>query len=709
MVTTMLELVRWRGALCLLLLCVQSNEIAAEHNTAANVLLITVDTLRADRLNCYGYPSASTPVIDQLANEGFRFEQAYTQVPLTLPSHYSILSGTYPFYHGVRDNSQLTKKKPILVSELLQQNGYRTGAFVGSFMLDSRFGLNRGFELYFDQFDLSRNQGFDLSHIERPAGEVVQNALRWITENNRTFFAWVHLFDPHDPYSPPEPFKSRFAHSPYDGEIAYVDHSIGILLAGLKEKGLLANTHILLTADHGEGMGEHKEHTHGFFAYDSTLHVPLIIRPANPFGKGKAIGDLAQSIDIAPTILRLVGLQPPEEMQGRSLAGLLKPKNNSTEAQPDAVNRQGYFETFYPLRQFGWSELRGIRTARYKFIEAPKPELYDLSADPYEKRNRYEDQQAVANQLREMLQEQVAKYVPTGELRQGRPLDPETLQMLQSLGYVATAGMNSTSALATRADPKEKIEIYNKILQALASANQDQASVAIRLLEEVLHEAPEAVSVRLILGLQHEKLGDLNRAIQEFSRVLTDDPQNSLAAFNLAQAWLKQRRADEAIRWHLYTLKVDPTFSQSHAALGIIYRNQKRWPQSIAEFRKALEFGPDYASHHNLSRIYALQGRLAEALEHAQEAVNLQPKQAESYDLIGSVYFLKKQMPEAERCYEQVIRLNPQSETGLINLAKVYLETGRPDKARNALQQALKVNPNQKVAHSLLTQLDDRR
>jgi arylsulfatase A-like enzyme/Flp pilus assembly protein TadD len=704
MVTTMFVLVRWTGVLCVLLLL--QNEIGAEARTETNVLLITVDTLRADRLHCYGYQAGSTPVIDQLATEGFRFEQAFTQVPLTLPSHHSILSGTYPFYHGVRDNSQLAKKKPALVSELLRRNGYRTGAFVGSFMLDARFGLNRGFDLYFDHFDVSRNQRFDLSHIERPAEEVVQNALRWITENNRKFFAWVHLFDPHDPYSPPEPFKSRFPHSPYDGEIAYVDHTIETLFTGLKEKGLLANTHVILTGDHGEGLGEHEEFTHGFFVYDSTLHVPLIIRPAHLVGKGQAIGDLVQTIDIAPTILRLLGLQPTGEMQGRSVAGLLRPNDSVTRGAP--ANQEGYFETLYPLRQFGWSELRGIRTARYKYIEAPKPELYDLFADPHEKKNLFQNQQAVANQMREVLRKQAANYLPTEEPRQGGALDPETLQMLQSLGYVAAAGMNTTRAPATRADPKEKIETYKKVVQALASANHGQSSVAVRLLEQVLGEAPEAISVRLILGLQQEKLGDLNKAIQQFSRVLAEDPQSSIAAFNLAQAWLQQGRVDEATAWHQYTLKIDPSFSQSYDALGIIYRNQKRWPESIAQFRKALEFGPDYTSHHNLSRIYALQGRLAEALEHAQEAVNLQPQQAESYDLIGSIYFLKKQMPEAERCYEQVIQLNPRSETGLVNLAKVYLETGRRDKARDTLRQALKVNPNQKVAHTLLTQLGDR-
>jgi arylsulfatase A-like enzyme/Tfp pilus assembly protein PilF len=698
-------LVCWTCSLYLLLQLPQPKGMGAEGNSGGNILLITVDTLRADRLSCYGYPSALTPLIDRLAAQGFRFTNAYAQVPLTLPSHYSILSGTYPFYHGIRDNSQTVKNGPTLVNEVLQRNGYRTGAFVGSFILDSRFGLGRGFDVYGDDFDVSRAQGFDLSHVERPAEEVVQKALRWITESNGRYFAWVHLFDPHDPYSPPEPFKSRFARSPYDGEIAYVDHAIGILLAGLTEKGLLANTHIILTGDHGEGLGEHREFTHGLFVYDSTLHVPLIIRPANALETGRSIGGLVQSIDIAPTILRLVGLQSPQEMQGRSLLGLLKLSNDDTKAEQTPVNQQAYFETFYPLRQFGWSELRGIRTARYKYIEAPEPELYDLSTDPYETKNLYRHRQSVAAQTREMLREHTAKYAFTGNSGRERTPDPESLQLLQSLGYVAAVGMKTTSALTTRADPKAKIDVYGKILQALASANQGQTSLAVRLLEEVLEGAPEVLSARLILGLQYEKLGDLSKAAQQFSRVLADDPQNALAAFNLAQACLKQGRQDEAINWYRYTLKTDPTFTQSHNALGIIYRNRKEWSRAAEEFQKALEFGPDYTAHHNLSAIFALQGRFDQALEHAQEAVRIEPTKEESYNLLGSAYFLKKQMPEAERCYLKVIDLNPQSDTALINLAKVYMETRRPDKARTALQGALKVNPNHEVARRLLARL----
>lgn len=690
---------------CLVLLSIVHNCHAGDKSNA-NILLITVDTLRADRLKCYRYPRASTPVIDQLAAEGFRFERAYAQVPLTLPSHYSILSGTYPFTHGVRDNSQLVKNGPPLVSEVLQRNGYRTGAFVASFILDSRFGLNRGFDFYCDDFDVAQAHGSDLSHVERPAEEVVQRALRWITGNNGRFFAWVHLFDPHDPYSPPEPFKSRFARSPYDGEIAYVDYSIGILFKGLRAKGLLENTHILLTGDHGEGLGEHGELTHGFFVYDSTLHVPLIVRPANRPSLGKSIAQLVQSVDIAPTLLRLVGLKPPQEMQGHSLLGLMESADDKLYRRPASNDGYAYFETYYPLRQLGWSELMGIRTGKHKYIDAPHPELYDSSSDPSEKQNLYGQQQALAGSLKEELRRLVTRYAAQQLPKQQVTLHPSVIERLQSLGYVAYSRGDPLGPPLVRADPKDKLGVYSKILEGLALANRSEPASAARVLEEVLREAPEATSARMILGVQYEKLGDYGKASRQFARALADDPASGLASFNLAQSCARLGKIDEAISWYQRTLEIDPSYSMAHTALGIIYRNGQQWRQAIEECQKALISGPDSAAHYNLSGIYAIQGQLDQALKEAEEAVRLQPNQAEYHGMLGSVHLLRKQMPEAERAYLHAIELNPGSVPALVNLAKVYVQTGQLEKGRFRLEQALKLDPNQVEARRTLGQLE---
>ncbi len=693
---------------CLLALLVFTDESPAKDKSSSNILLITVDTLRADRLNCYGYSAASTPVMDQLAAEGFRFERAFAQVPLTLPSHYSILSGTYPFYHGIRDNSQPVKTGPILVSEILQRAGYRTGAFVGSFMLDSRFGLKRGFDFYCDNFDVGRTHGSDLSHIERPAGEVVQNALRWITAGTGKFFAWVHLFDPHDPYIPPEPFKSRFAGSPYDGEIAYVDYEIGILLTSLRTMGLMDSTHILLTGDHGEGLGEHGEPTNGFFAYDSTLHVPLIIHPANQPGRGKSIGRLVQSVDIAPTLLRLAGIQPPQEMQGHSLLELMESIENKVGRTPASNEGVAYFETFYPLRQFGWSELRGIRKGEYKYIDAPRPELYEMLSDPGEKQNLCQHQQALASSMKEILRKHLSRYSSERPPGQEVSLNLETRERLQSLGYIAYSKGATQGPASERSDPKDKLEVYSKILDGLALANRGQSTLAARALEEALNQAPEATSARIILGVQYEKLGDYGKASQQFARALADDPGNGIASFNLAQSCAKMGKTDEAISWYQRTLDVDPGFSMAHTALGIIYRNRRSWPQAIGQFQKALAGGPDSAAHYNLSGIFALQGQLDQALKESEEAIKLQPDQAEYHGMLGSIYLLRKQMPEAERAYLRAIELNPGSAPALVNLAKVYAETGQMEKARIRLRQAMKLDPNQGTARRMLDQLERR-
>ena len=696
------------GLLCLLVCSAGTKPKGPEPSEGTNVLLITVDTLRADHLGCYGYSAASTPVIDKLAAQGFRFTKAYAQVPLTLPSHYCILTGTYPFYHGVRDNSRGNPEGPPLVSEVLKKAGYRTGAFVGSAMLDSRFGLNRGFDDYFDHFDVSRSGGVDFSHIERPAGDVVRSAIQWIGSGRGKFFAWIHLFDPHDPYSPPEPFKTRFARSPYDGEIAYVDQAIGMLVDFLKEKGQFANTDIIFTGDHGEGLGDHGEFTHGFFIYEPTIHVPLIIRVANSAPAGKAIDHLVQSVDIAPTILRLARLQVGADMQGESLLGLLDESEHSEAGEASTGNHSIYFETFYPLKEFGWSELLGIRMGRHKYIEAPRPELYDLSADPDERRNLYSSHTALAAHFKEMLRSEVAKYAQAQRNTPATTPDPTTVDLLRSLGYVGYVGglkLQLASRTGPRPDPKDKIDVYINILHALSLANEGQSPAAARILEEVLRDDPEVTSARLILGVQYEKMGKLESAAQQFARSLSDEPDSALAAFNLAQVLEQLGKVDDAIPMYQRVLKIDPTFSPGHTALGVIYRKRRQLPEALGVFVKALELGPNFTARYNLAGIQALEGQLDRALENAREAVTLQPSLPESYNILGSVYYLRNEMPQAERAFLKVLDLHPQSDAALTNLAEVYAQTGRAQLARVTLRRALAINPKQEAARRLLAQL----
>src|SRR3981081_514121 len=342
-----------------------------------NVVIITIDTLRADHLGCYGYRKSKPPNIDALAADGARFTRAFTAVPVTLPSHTAMLTGTYPMLSGMHDFSgnKLSPQQPTLAT-VLKQSGYVTGAVVASAVLDSRFGLNNGFDFYYDHFDFNRLQESNLEEMERPGNVVADVTLDWLEKNYKnTFLLWMHLYDPHYPYRPPAPYSEQYKDRLYDGEIAFADAQIGRLIAFLKAKDLYRNTIIVLTGDHGESLGEHGERTHGFFVYNATLHVPVIIHLPQATSSVKTISAVVSLVDLIPTVLQVLKVDPPAQAQGRSLLPLMM-------AKTEEESRSIYAETFLPRLHFNWSELRSVETEKYKFIEAPRPELYDLSRAP---------------------------------------------------------------------------------------------------------------------------------------------------------------------------------------------------------------------------------------------------------------------------------------------------------------------------------------
>ncbi|HEY3233156.1 MAG TPA: sulfatase, partial [Polyangiaceae bacterium] len=391
-------------------------------NGAAPLILITVDTLRADRLECYGYTQIKTPHINRLATDGSLFSNAFAHVPLTLPSHWSILTGTYPTFHGVRHNAYAEPRRDTpSLAEALKSGGYASAAFVGSFVLDRRFGLARGFDYYFDNFSASRHEGVSPADVERRGDEVVKAFAGWLAHQTHSrFFAWIHLFDPHAPYDPPEPFRSLYSGPPYDGEVAFIDRLVGEIVSLLQSK--YPNATIIFTADHGEALGEHGEETHGLFLYDASLHVPLIVKTGGT-RKGSVIDSQVRSIDIAPTLLALAGLQRPGSMQGTNLVPLLRGGRSKAPSS-------SYSETYYPTYGFGWSELRSVRTEQFKYIDAPRPELYDLASDPKESRNLVASNGAAAARMKDLLFETVR--LSSGGVPREAPLerkvDPATLE-----------------------------------------------------------------------------------------------------------------------------------------------------------------------------------------------------------------------------------------------------------------------------------------
>ena len=438
-----------------------------------NVILITVDTLRADHVGCYGAKQVKTPTIDALASDGIQFERSLSQVPLTWPSHAAILTGTYPFQNGVQDFTAPPLGPQFrTVAQAFHAAGYATGAVVSSFVLDRSWGLARGFDFYDDAFSPASFQQKDLGLVDRRAGESVSRTLTWLGKTRRPFFLWLHLYDPHSPYDPPEPYRTAYKDHLYDGEIAYADHELARLIAWLKGRGLYDGSAIVFVSDHGESLGDHGEREHGFFLYHSTTQVPLIVKP--PASRRRQAGKVTvpvETVSIAPTLLALPGIHDPIEKQFQ--AKPLPTGRSGDAAQGSAPDVAAYSETFYPFSSFGWSPLHALESTRYHYIDAPQPELYDVETDPEEKTNLAAQQPAVIAVLRSRLREKLhdhpfaAPEAAGASKSSGSALSPEAAEKLQALGYVAYRSPVSEAQLAAGlADPKAKIEEFNAILEA---------------------------------------------------------------------------------------------------------------------------------------------------------------------------------------------------------------------------------------------------
>ncbi len=455
---------------------------------APNVILITIDTVRADHLGCYGATDVKTPTLDALARDGVVFERAISQVPLTWPSHAAILTGTYPFQNGVQDfTGQPLDPRFRSVAQVFKQQGYATGAVVSAFVLDRSWGLARGFDFYDDAFSAETFRQKDIGLVDRKAGESVTHAISWLQKPaRRPFFFWLHLYDPHSPYDPPEPFRTQYRSHPYDGEIAYADHELGRLIAWLKQNRLYDRTAIVVLSDHGESLGEHGEKEHGFFVYNSTVHIPLIVKP--PAGSGFRPGRVAapvETVAVAPTLTRLAGMKDEIQKQFPH-PGLLEDQAKSEDA--------AYSESFYAFSSFGWSPLHALQTSRYHYIEAPTRELYDVIADPQEKNNLAPQQTATVAVLEDKLQ----SLLRQNPFKPGEPgtsgLSPDALEKLQALGYVAYRSPVSPEALAAGLpDPKSKLWEFNAILEAADAFQAGDVDRGKGLLAKVRESDPEDV------------------------------------------------------------------------------------------------------------------------------------------------------------------------------------------------------------------------
>ncbi len=622
--------------------------------SAPNVVLITIDTLRADHLGCYGYLQIKTPNIDGLAADGARFAHAFTPVPVTLPSHTAMLTGTYPMLSGMHDFSgnKLSPQQPTLAT-VLKQAGYVTGAVVASAVLDSRFGLNQGFDYYYDHFDFSRLDEANLDEMERPGNVVADQVLDWLGKNSqRKFFLWMHLYDPHYPYHPPAPYSRDYATQPYDGEIAFADEQVGRLLRFLKEKGLYQNTVIVLSGDHGESLGEHGEKTHGFFIYNATMHVPLIIHLPGKSG-APVVGDPVSLVDLMPTVLAAVAVDTPSQVQGRSLLPALRGEKADHE-------RTVYGETFLPRIHFNWSELRGAENLKYHFIDAPRPELYDLTNDPGEQRNLFLDKKAVGEEMRAKLAGLIRDYSAGKELAEKTGLDPALMERLKALGYAGfSGGGDLTITNRDLPDPKDRIATYELISDAIADSQHGRYQESIEKLKAALKAEPQSVPAHYLQGLNYYRSKMFPEAVEELQKTIQLSPDYSLAVFNLGMAQARAGQIDAAIVTLQRALQLDSTNFEAAYNLGVAYIQKKELQLAAEAFRRSIAINPDLArSHHALGETLMYIDKLDEAITELRRAVELAPQEPAIHQSLAQALAAKGLTAEAD---QEMRRAQPQT------------------------------------------------
>ncbi len=610
----------------------------AEAASRSNLLLVTIDTLRPDHLGCYGYKQIRTPNIDQLAGDGVRFKTVVSQVPLTLPSHCTILTGTYPAYHGVRDNVgyKLSESKTTL-AEVLKTQRYQTAAFVGAYVLNAKFGLNQGFDDYDDKIEGSSNFGpiVNLNQVERRAGEVVSRAMDWLnTHPQSPFFIWIHLYDPHDPYEPPSPFKEQYKAKPYDGEIAYTDRELGRFLDLLKQKRLYENTVVVLAGDHGESFGEHKEWTHGYFIYDPTILVPLIIKPVEKEMTGRVVTEQVRLVDVVPTILQLLDLPRSSELQGLGMLGLMLGKQRDWP-------RQAYCETFYPA-QFGWSPLMAVRRTDAKFIKAPRPELYDLLTDPGEQTNRMLQRSALAHELKANLTQIESTYSDRNASQAASlSLSTQDLEKLGALGYVGMSRARGTGETVSpgAADPKDKLAVYQMISAGSRDVAAGRYHQAMPVLQRIIQIEPSMRMARSMLGRCYFQLNQFEQAKDAFQEILKLLPQNLDAQFYVAACDYRQKHWAAAEAGLKKVLEHDRDFSAAHLYLGFLYQAKGDPNSALASFLRVLELDPENEdAHAKTGFLLASSGKVKEAVPHFLKIIQLNPQDGEAHFNLGVAY-----------------------------------------------------------------------
>lgn len=670
-----------------------------------SVLLITVDTVRADHVGCYGNATIETPAIDGLAAAGVRFENAYAQAPITLPSHAAILTGTYPMFNGVRDFTSpgLPANIPTL-GEILRRKGYHTAAFVSSYALNSVWGLNRGFDVYDDDLGLEPGKSNDIFLVRRRGDRTVDLLLAWLDrQGSAPFFAWLHLYDAHSPYRSPEPYLSKYRSHPYDGGIAFDDAQVGRVFARLKEMQRFADTAILLLSDHGESLGEHGEDEHGFFIYNATLHVPLILKlPGGNGSRGygargagsanvtpsdyrtpvpQVIATSVGAVDVAPTIAQICGIPSVDarSFQGRSLL-------TTFSSGGDREDAFVYAESYYPRDSFGWHELRGLVSAQYAYIDAPRPELYDLRTDPRERQNLAPSNASAAAPLREKLQDVERKYA-------GKPLtvspqaDPETVERLRSLGYVSMVSPLAAQNDPNAPDPKDKIATLRKILRAGDLRRMRKFPEADDLLAGLETSEPALYAVPFERGENLLAWAKPQQALPEFGKALSLNPNFDQALLGLGRAHFMLGQDKPAAESLELALHINPRNFLARLALAKVYWQQNLPAKAEQELAEVVQEHPELTEGHaDYAVILTKEAKYGEAMPHFEQALANGYRDPLVFNYEGISLEHTGKPSEALEAYKQAVTLNPGYAAAYLNLALLSQKQNRPGEARQYFQ-----------------------
>jgi arylsulfatase A-like enzyme/Tfp pilus assembly protein PilF len=653
-----------------------------------NILLVTIDTLRADALGVYGGPAA-TPNLDRLARQGVRYDFAHAHAVVTLPSHVSILTGRYPFEHGVRDNSgyRLAAETPTIAT-LLEAAGYRTAAFIGGFPLNARFGLARGFDVYDDRMSDAHGP-IEFALPERRADAVVASARAWIQTQPDRWFAWVHLFDVHAPYAPPAPFDGQYGDRPYYGEVAYVDHALAPLFASARTQ--TRPTLIVVTADHGEALGDHGEATHGLFAYESTLRVPMILAQHVPGQEApdrpEASSRPVRHVDLLPTMLSAVGVPVPAGLPGRTLL-------TGLDAEGDAASTS-YFEAMSASLNRGWAPLQGVIAGREKLISLPLPELYRLSNDPRETTNLAGGEP----ERRRVLEARLNDWHASIAGARGTE-DAETVARLRSLGYAA--GGNTTKDRYTEDDdPKRLIDVDAAIHRGIDLYEQGRPAEAIDTYRQILARRPDLSIAVSHLAFLYWSQGDTRAAIDTLQRALSAGVVQSSIASQLG-VYLAETGSAKAALPLLQAAAADPTDLDAQNALGIAYGHLNETARALDSFRTILRIDPgNVAAHQNIASIEVRRGNLAAARAALEQALAIDPRSARAYTGLGAVQLREGQRSAAIESWRRAVELDASDYDALFNLASELVNAGQRAAARPYLERFVRSAPAAQYARDI--------